>query len=93
MRTKSLTVTTALSEKGQVVIPKSVRDQRGWEPGLRLVVEATPEGVTLRPLQATRAEAAATLLGITRYRGPRRSLRDMELAIRRGARRSRWTSK
>lgn len=89
MPARSLTVTTTLSEKGQVVIPKVLRDQRGWEPGLRLVVEPTPEGLTLRPLQATRAEAAATLLGFTNYRGPRRSLRDMDLAIRRGARRAR----
>jgi AbrB family looped-hinge helix DNA binding protein len=79
--------TTVLSQKGQVVIPKKIRDDRGWEPGMRLVVEPTADGLTLRPLEATRAEGAASLLGIAGYRGPRRSLAEMEAAIAKGARR------
>jgi AbrB family looped-hinge helix DNA binding protein len=90
MSSKRLTTTadtTTLSQKGQVVIPKRLRAARGWEPGLRLVVEATADGLTLRPLAATRADVAASLLGAVDYRGPRRSLADMEAAIRTGARR------
>ena len=69
------------------MIPKKLRQERGWEPGLRLAVEATGDGLTLRPLEATRADVATSLLGIVGYRGPRRSLADMEAAVRRGARR------
>lgn len=90
MSTKRLTSggdTTVLSQKGQVVIPKRLRDERGWEPGLRLVVETTADGLTLRPVEAARGDVAASLLGIVGYRGPRRSLADMEAAIRTGARR------
>jgi AbrB family looped-hinge helix DNA binding protein len=88
MSTKRLTGgTTVLSQKGQVVIPKRLRNERGWEPGLRLVVEQTSEGLTLRPLEATRADVSTSLLGILGYHGPRRSLVDMEAAIRKGARR------
>jgi AbrB family looped-hinge helix DNA binding protein len=79
--------TTVLSQKGQVVIPKRLRDERGWAPGLRLVVETTADGLTLRPVEATRADVAASLLGILGYSGPRRSLAEMEAAIRTGARR------
>lgn len=92
MQTKRLTVagsTTVLSQKGQVVIPKSFRQDRGWLPGLRLVVESTPDGLSLRPLDAKRSEAASALLGCTGYRGPRRSLAEMEAAIRAGARKTR----
>jgi AbrB family looped-hinge helix DNA binding protein len=91
MQTKRLTgaTTTVLSEKGQVVIPKRFREDRGWLPGLRLVVESTRDGLSLRPLDARRSEAAAALLGCTGYRGPRRSLSDMEAAIRIGARKTR----
>jgi AbrB family looped-hinge helix DNA binding protein len=90
MSTRNLTAgadTTVLSQKGQVVIPKKLREERGWEPGLRLAVEVTRDGLILRPLEATRAEAAASLLGIVGYHGPRRTLADMEAAIEKGARR------
>ena len=92
MQTKRLTATgstTVLSQKGQVVIPKALREDRGWLPGQRLVVETTPDGISLRPLGAKRSEAASALLGCTGYQGPRRSLADMEDAIRAGARKTR----
>jgi AbrB family looped-hinge helix DNA binding protein len=41
--------TTVLSTKGQVILPKAIRDEKNWAPGARLVVESTPEGVLLRP--------------------------------------------
>ena len=74
-----------MSAKGQVVIPKVLRDARGWEPGTELVVEAAGDGVTLRAAVASRGEAAAGLLGCTGYRGPRRTLAEMDEAIARGA--------
>ena len=39
---------TTVSSKGQVVLPKEVRDQLGWKPGTKLQVVASREGVTLR---------------------------------------------
>lgn len=41
-------LTTTLSTKGQMVLPKAVRDRRGWGEGMRLVVEDHPEGVLLK---------------------------------------------
>jgi AbrB family looped-hinge helix DNA binding protein len=35
---------TRLTSKGQVVIPKVVRDRVRWRPGTRLDVEALPDG-------------------------------------------------
>jgi AbrB family looped-hinge helix DNA binding protein len=58
--------TTQLSTRGQVVLPKAVREQRGWRPGDKLVVENLPEGVLLRRAQAethTRYEDVAGCLG------------------------------
>ena len=40
--------TTTVSTKGQVILPKPIRDARKWPPGTRLVVEDRPEGVLLR---------------------------------------------
>ena len=58
--------TTQLSTRGQVVLPKAVREQRGWRPGDKLVVENLPEGVLLRRAEAethTRYEDVAGCLG------------------------------
>ena len=40
---------TRLSSKGQIVLPKSVRDARAWTPGMEFTVEAAGDGVLLRP--------------------------------------------
>ncbi|MGD0958657.1 MAG: AbrB/MazE/SpoVT family DNA-binding domain-containing protein [Methylomonas sp.] len=41
-------VTTTLSSKGQVVIPKEIRDQLHWEVGRELTIETTEFGVLLK---------------------------------------------
>jgi AbrB family looped-hinge helix DNA binding protein len=81
------TASTRLSAKGQVVIPKPIRDATGWHTGVELVVELTEAGVVLRPRALTRARAAEELLGCTGYRGPRRSLAEMDAAVAREAKR------
>jgi AbrB family looped-hinge helix DNA binding protein len=43
------TFRTKLSTKGQVVLPKEIRQRRKWAPGSELIVEETPDGVLLRP--------------------------------------------
>lgn len=78
---RSATETTRVSAKGQVVIPKPIRDAQGWHAGVELVVEQTEDGVLLRPRASSRAQAAAGLLGCAGYRGRRRSLEEMEQAI------------
>jgi AbrB family looped-hinge helix DNA binding protein len=40
--------TTVVSTKGQIVLPKAIREPRGWRAGSRLVFEDTAEGVLLR---------------------------------------------
>lgn len=39
-----MTVSTKLTTKGQVVIPKAMRDRLRWRPGTRLVVRFLPDG-------------------------------------------------
>jgi AbrB family looped-hinge helix DNA binding protein len=76
---------TRLSAKGQVVIPHRIRKQLGWQPGTNLVVEPTEGGITLRLAPAVAPTTIDDVYGCLRYRGPRRSLEDMEDAIRLGA--------
>ena len=57
--------TSKLSSKGQIVLPKELRSARAWVPGMEFTVEATPEGVLLRPVrrvpQTTLSEVAGML--------------------------------
>jgi AbrB family looped-hinge helix DNA binding protein len=46
--TESGRLTTRVSTKGHVILPKAIRQQRRWKPGTRLVVENTPDGVLLK---------------------------------------------
>jgi AbrB family looped-hinge helix DNA binding protein len=39
---------TVVSTKGQVILPKAVRQRRRWGAGTQLVVEETAEGVLLK---------------------------------------------
>ena len=41
-------LTTTVSTKGRIVLPKAVRAPRRWGAGTRLVVENTPDGVLLK---------------------------------------------
>jgi AbrB family looped-hinge helix DNA binding protein len=80
------TMKARLSSKGQIVLPKYLRERRGWNPGTVLEVEEVPEGVLLRFVKHPPLASVEDLLGCTGYRGPRRSLADMDAAIRDEAR-------
>ncbi|MBK1840579.1 AbrB family transcriptional regulator [Azospirillum sp. YIM B02556] len=79
--------TTVISTKGQVILPKAIRQQRQWTAGTRLVVENTAEGVLLRPapmFSETRPEEVFAMLA---YKGEAKSLEEMEAGILAEARR------
>jgi AbrB family looped-hinge helix DNA binding protein len=80
---------TRLSTKGQLIIPRGIRTKKGWRAGTELVVEDHGGFVALRPAQVLPATELDDLVGCTGYRGPARSLADMEAAIAKGARRRR----
>lgn len=64
---------TRLSAKGQVVIPKDVRDRLGWLQGNELEVVETGEGIILRKPRKTGVSADQALARIharRRHEGP-----------------------
>jgi AbrB family looped-hinge helix DNA binding protein len=81
--------TTKLSSKGQVVLPSSIRAARRWKAGTTLTVENRPEGVLLRAVKPFPETRLDDVVGSARYAGPRRTLKDMESAVLREARRHR----
>ena len=77
---------TKLSNKGQIVIPHRIRDAHGWKAGVEFVVEPIEGGITLRAIGDGTPLAVDDVFGCVDYRGPKKTLKDMEDGIARGAR-------
>ena len=74
-------LTTTVSTKGQVVLPKTIRRALHWEAGMRLVVENTPEGVLLKALPAFAQTHPEDVFGRLSCEGAPKSLADMEAGV------------
>jgi AbrB family looped-hinge helix DNA binding protein len=75
------TLTTTVSTKGQVILPKAIRQRKHWEPGTRLVVEDTPEGVLLKAAPVFTPTRLEDVAGMLAYRGRPRTIEEMDSAI------------
>ena len=73
--------TTRLSSKGQIILPKAVRDLHRGEPGTDFTVEDTGDGVLLRPVKKGRVSRLGDVAGCLKYDGPTRTVEEMNAAI------------
>lgn len=78
---------TRLSAKGQLVLPKAVRDRLQWPPGTELEVVEHGGSVTLRAVPRPQGDrCAADIIANIRarfpYTGPRISDADIEATVR-----------
>ena len=76
--------TTTLSSKGQIIIPKPVRDAHNWRPGQELQVVDSADGVLLRPVRPFPETTIEEVSGCLKYKGKAKTLTDMEEAIAKG---------
>ncbi|MDX2156033.1 MAG: AbrB/MazE/SpoVT family DNA-binding domain-containing protein [Hyphomicrobiaceae bacterium] len=76
-----------MSSKGQVIIPKAVRDAHGWKPGTSFVIENHADGLLLRPVPQVTPTTLDDVVGCLNWAGPPKSLSDMEAAVLREAKR------
>jgi AbrB family looped-hinge helix DNA binding protein len=80
-------ITTIVSTKGQVILPKAIRQRRHWEAGTRLVVEDTADGVLLKTAPVFAPTRPEDVFSSLAYAGPPKTLEDMEAGIAAEARR------
>jgi AbrB family looped-hinge helix DNA binding protein len=79
--------TTVVSTKGQVILPKPIRDSKGWGAGKELIVEETRDGVLLRAARPFPPTKAEEVFGSLSHRGKRLSDQDIEKALSAAAKR------
>jgi AbrB family looped-hinge helix DNA binding protein len=74
-------LTTVVSTKGQVILPKAIRRQKRWEPGTRLTVEDTADGVLLRPAPHFAETKPDEVFASLPVKGAPKTLEEMEAGI------------
>lgn len=75
------TLTTVVSTKGQVILPKPLRDHLRWPAGTRLTVEDTAEGVLLKAAPIFPATTLDAVFGILAHDGPALTMEDMDAVV------------
>ena len=73
--------TTKLSSKGQLILPKSIRDAHNWQPGTKFAVEPVAGGVLLKPLKPFPATRLEDVFGCLKYNGRPKTIAEMDRAI------------
>lgn len=60
---------STISSKGQITVPKAVRDTLGLRPGTHVEFEVTPDGALLRKGHKGTTRAVDRVLGILKREG------------------------
>ena len=71
---------TRVSTKGQVILPKALRDKKKWPAGTKLEIIERPEGIMLKPLPGKKPYTIRDLAGCLQnyYSGPPVKIEDMD---------------
>ncbi len=76
--------TTRLSSKGQIIIPKTIREACHLNVGQELEIEVTAQGILLKTINLLPKTKVLDLIGCTGYRGAAKTMAEMEAAIQQG---------
>ena len=76
--------TTRVSSKGQVIIPKPIRDAYQLNAGQELEVEIVTQGILLKIKNKRAKSTLNDLIGCTGYQGKAKTLDEIEDSIQQG---------
>ncbi len=79
--------TTRLSTKGQIILPKSIRDSRAWGPGTEFTLEESGEGILLRPAARFPQTNIDEVAGCLSSKRKPKTLAEMRAGIKREVKR------
>jgi AbrB family looped-hinge helix DNA binding protein len=80
-------LTTTVSTKGQVILPRAIRQRREFAVGTKLLVEDTPEGVLLKPAPSFARTRPEDVFALLPHRGRPKTLDEMDAGVLAEARR------
>ncbi len=69
--------TVVLSSKGQVVIPKRIRDEMQWHTGTELTLVSTETGVSIKAASKKTGRSLGDLIGMLAHDGAPLSTEDL----------------
>ncbi len=72
---------TTVSTKGQVILPKAIRQALGWQAGKKLIVERAREGVVLKPLPMFSSTKPGEVFGCLKFSGAPKTVAEMNVGI------------
>ena len=72
---------TTVSTKGQVILPKAIREQRRWVAGTRLIVEDTADGVLLKAAPLFAPTRPQDVFASLPYHDEPKTVEDMNAGI------------
>ncbi|MDB6040847.1 MAG: AbrB family transcriptional regulator [Verrucomicrobiales bacterium] len=75
--------TSRMTVKGQVTVPKKMRDVFGWEPQTEVQFELMPDGVKITRFPNTKSRGTSIVQRL-RGKGNRKRTTDQILAMTRG---------
>ncbi len=73
--------TTRLSSKGQVIIPKNIREQHQWQVGVEFMVIDLEDGILLKPVPLIEPTVIEDVAGCLAYREGTKTIQEMDEAI------------
>jgi AbrB family looped-hinge helix DNA binding protein len=76
--------TTKLSSKGQIVVPKKLRESYDWQAGLEFIVIDTGDGILLKPKRPFPATTVEDVAGCLAYSGTPKTVEEMDMAVQQG---------
>lgn len=77
----TMSQTTKLSTKGQIVLPKSLRASHRWKAGTEFLIQDRDGGVLLKPKTSGASRTWESIIGCIPYKGPRKSIKEMDEAV------------
>ena len=72
---------TKLSTKGQIILPKTIRDANKWPMGMEFNVEEVSGGVQLSPAKRFPATDINHVIGCLKYNSKPKTIEEMDQAI------------